>query len=341
MSTILTGIRSNDTLHLGIYIGAIKPMLDIGAKLKGEDRLNMFLPDLHSFTTPIDHDGLYDRTIDNLRVFIALGLDPENENVMTYRQSMVPAHAELTWILDCFTWYGEASRMIQFKEKSEQLGHKGVSVGLMNYPMLMAADILLYGAEFVPVGDDQKQHMELARTLAERLNNKFGDILTVPKPWAEQNKFANRASGPRIRSLTNPSKKMSKSVEDEKGKIELTDDPKVAAKKIMSAETDSVGEINYDFDNQPGISNLLEIEAYLNNRPVTEVAKEWAGKQQYGDLKKKVASTVESFLSDFQEKYAKIDDDKIHSMLERSEARANEVANETLHRVQKAVGLRR
>jgi len=340
MSTILTGIRSNDTLHLGIYLGAIKAMVDKSNNLDSDDKMFFFLPDLHSFTTPIDHESLYDRTIDNVRMYLAAGLQ-FGDDVLIYRQSQVQAHSEMAWILSCFTYYGEANRMVEFKDKSEQLGHKGVSVGLLNYPILMAGDILLYGADYIPVGEDQRQHLELTRTLADRLNNKFDLDLATPKSTDDQQKYFEREQAIRIRSLTNPQKKMSKSVEDEKGKIELTDDPKVAAKKIMSAETDSVGKINYDFDTQPGISNLLQIEAYLTDRKISEVVQEWQDKEQYGDLKKKVAATVESFLTDFQTKYNQIDDDKVMKVLEAGEEQANKIANKTLLKVQKAVGLRK
>jgi len=340
MSTILTGLKANNTLHLGNYIGAIKPMAQVQADLDADDELYMFVPDLHTITVPVDYSDLYKNVIENMRLNIAGGVDPSQENTSIFRQSYVPAHSELSWIFQCFTYHGEAARMTEFKDKATKEG-ESFSSGLLTYPMLMAADILLYGADFIPVGDDQKQHIELTKTLAERLNSKFGHTLTVPKPWKEQLAFTKRSESVRIRSLQNPSKKMSKSIKDPKGTIDLLDDPVVASKKVMSAETDSVGVINYDFGKQPGISNLLQIEAYLTNKDISEVTEEWVGKEKYGDLKKQVATTVESFLADFQAKYKEVNEEEVLSILEQGELKANKIANETLLRVQKAVGLRK
>src|SRR6266550_3135841 len=242
---VLTGIRANGVPHIGNYLGAMLPMVEIQRRHGESHDMFFFVPDLHSFTTPVDHGTLYEHTIRNLKYFVAAGMDFWAPGVYLYRQSYIPAHAELTWILDCFTYFGEASRMTQFKDKSggQELGtgNSGVSVGLFNYPVLMAADILLYNAKYVPVGDDQKQHIELARDLALRLNNKFTDVFpdgvftTVPEDWSKQLAFAKRDSGVRIRSLRNPEKKMSKSVEDPAGTITMTDDPASAAKKVMGA----------------------------------------------------------------------------------------------------------
>ena len=177
--TILTGVRSNEEPTLGNYLGAFVPMVEMQRKYAGEYQINMFVPDLHSFTTPIDHASLYQNTLTNLKYFIAAGLDMTNPDTFIYRQSYIPAHSELTWILDCFTYMGEMSRMTQFKEKSNE-HNESVTVGLFNYPVLMAADILLYNAEYVPVGEDQFQHLEIARDIATRFNNKFGEVFTVP-----------------------------------------------------------------------------------------------------------------------------------------------------------------
>lgn len=372
---ILTGLRANSELHLGNYLGGILPVIEVQNKHAGEYQVNMFVPDLHSFTTPIDHTKLYQQTINNLKVFVAAGLDTDNSDTYIYRQSYIPAHSELTWILDCFTGMGELSRMTQFKEKSElitpkvkkienrfdtndtqpQLGRninvvsiektidkkESVSAGLFNYPVLMAADILLYGAKYVPVGDDQKQHLELTRDLAIRLNNKFNqELFNIPEPWAKQMEFASRDHGVRIRSLRNPEKKMSKSIDDPSGTIMLSDTPEDATKKIMRAETDTVGVINYDFEAQPGVSNLLQILALLSGRAQQDVNAEWAGKTSYGELKKAVADVTADFLTSFQQKLATTDEQKLLTTLERDEAVMNDVANETLLRVQKAVGLR-
>ena len=338
--TILTGIRSNDEPHLGNYLGAILPMVQL-QKNAGDYRLNMFVPDLHSFTTPIDHTTLLANTFRNLKYFVAAGLDLSNQDTYIYRQSYIPAHSELAWILDCFTGFGEASRMVEFKDKSERLGNDQVTVGLFNYPVLQAADILLYGARWVPVGEDQRQHIELARTLAQRLNNKFSqDLFVVPEEPAKQAQFAGASSTLRIRSLRNPDKKMSKSVTDPAGTILLSDNPAAAAKKVMGATTDSFGEVGFDFKERPGVSNLLQILSLLTDEPLTDVINKWQGNTSYGELKATVAGAVEQFLTDFQAAFAAVDDDGIRQKLEQSEAEMRKVADAQLLKVQQAVGLR-
>jgi tryptophanyl-tRNA synthetase len=221
---ILTGIRSNEEPTLGNYLGAFVPMVAMQQRYAGEYQINMFVPDLHSFTTPVDHHSLYAHTLQNIKYFIAAGLDIDNPDTFLYRQSYIPAHSEMTWILDCFTYVGEMQRMIQFKDKSSEPG-ASVTMGLMNYPVLMAADILLYNARYVPVGEDQFQHLEITRDIAERINNKFGELFTVPVATADQMKFLQRDNGLRVRNLTDPAKKMSKSSTDEKSKILLSDEP--------------------------------------------------------------------------------------------------------------------
>ena len=336
---ILTGIRSNEEPTLGNYLGAFVPMVQLQQHYAGRYQLNMFVPDLHSFTTPIDHTTLYENTLTNLKYFIAAGLDITDEHTFLYRQSFIPAHSELTWILDCFTGFGEMSRMTQFKEKSADTNNN-VTVGLFNYPVLMAADILLYNARWVPVGEDQFQHLEITRDIALRMNRKFGELFTIPEPTAKQTAFIQRDTGLRIRSLTNPEKKMSKSSNDQKSKINLADTPAQARKKIMAATTDSLGVINFDWQRQPGITNLLQLLAILTNRPQAEVNAEWVGQTQYGPLKRAVAEAVATFLTDFQARLAGISDETLLATLERSERAMTEVANTTLLRVQKAVGLR-
>ena len=336
---ILTGIRSNEEPTLGNYLGAFVPMVQLQQHYAGRYQLNMFVPDLHSFTTPIDHTTLYENTLTNLKYFIAAGLDITDEHTFLYRQSFIPAHSELTWILDCFTGFGEMSRMTQFKEKSAD-NNSNVTVGLFNYPVLMAADILLYNARWVPVGEDQFQHLEITRDIALRMNHKFGELFTVPESTAKQTAFIQRDTGLRIRSLTNPEKKMSKSSNDQKSKINLADTPAQARKKIMAATTDSLGVINFDWQRQPGITNLLQLLAILTNRPQAEVNAEWVGQTQYGPLKRAVAEAVATFLTDFQARLAGISDETLLATLERSERAMNEVASITLLRVQKAVGLR-
>ena len=340
MQTILTGVRVNEEPTIGNFLGAYIPMINLSHEHANDSQINFFVPDLHSFTTPIDHTKLYAQTIKGIKYYMAAGLDVNNPNAHIYRQSHVPAHAELAWILDCFTPFGEASRMTQFKEKSEEHSD-AVTVGLFNYPILMAADILLYDAKYIPLGEDQFQHLELTRNIAERMNNKFGELFTIPTPEKEQVKFMHLENALRIRSLTEPSKKMSKSSTNERSKISLSDNPKAAAKKIMSATTDSEGVIRFDMINQPGISNLLTIEALLNNRDIHDIITEWAGQTSYGDLKRKVAESVEYFLANFQEKVAAISDADVEKILEKGEKYANEVANAKLHQVQKAVGVRK
>ncbi len=336
--TILTGIRSNEEPTLANYLGAFVPMVSMQRQFAGKYQINMFVPDLHSFTTPVDHDSLYKNTLQNIKYFIAAGLDLEDEDTYIYRQSFIPAHSEMTWILDCFTYMGEMSRMTQYKDKS--VGTDTVSVGLFNYPVLMAADILLYGARWVPVGEDQFQHLEITRDIASRMNNKFGELFVVPESTAKQTEFIDRDKGLRIRSLTDPSKKMSKSSEDSKSKILLLDDPAVAAKKIMTATTDTIGEINFDWDKQPGVTNLLQLLSLLSARDQAHVNAEWEGKTQYGDLKKAVAEQVEGFLANFQKLYNLIDDDVVLAKLEKDEVAMRDIANERLRAVQHAVGLR-
>lgn len=338
--TILTGLRANEDLTIGNYFGAMLPMIDMARTKAGEYRINMFIPDLHSFTTPIDHSKLYDQILHNARLFAAAGLPLNNDNILLYRQSYVSAHSELTWILDCFTGFGEMSRMTQFKDKSGTIGADRTSMGLFNYPVLMAADILLYNALYVPVGDDQTQHLEYTRDIATRINNRFGDVFTVPKSVPEQHAFFGKDQGLRIMDLADPTKKMSKSDESGKGVIFLGDEPSAAAKKIMAATTDNRSEIHFDRANQPGISNLLEILSLLRSQPLAATIAQFEGQTRYGDFKKLVASEMEAFLADFQARLAEVNDSDILAKLKQSEHQAAQTANATLLRVQQAVGLR-
>lgn len=338
--TILTGIRANNELTIGNYFGALLPMIDMARERSSEYQINLFIPDLHSFTTPIDHSMLYEQIIHNARLFAAAGLPLDNDNIHIYRQSYIPAHSELTWILDCFTGFGEMSRMTQFKDKSGSIGDDRTSVGLFNYPVLMAADILLYNARFVPVGEDQTQHLEFTRDIAERMNGRFGELFIVPEPVTKQHEFFGKDQGLRIKDLVDPTKKMSKSDESGRGVIFLSDDPAEAAKKIMSATTDDKAEIHFDKANQPGISNLLEILALLRNQPLHQVVSETEGQTRYGDFKQVVAGEIEAFLSEFQSRLKDVDDSAIVAKLESSERAMRETANKTLYRVQQAVGLR-
>jgi tryptophanyl-tRNA synthetase len=337
---ILTGLRANNDLTIGNYFGAMVPIIDMAKNRSAEYQVNMFIPDLHSFTTPIDHSQLYKNILHNARLFTAAGLPLDNPDIHLYRQSYIPAHSELTWILDCFTGFGEMSRMTEFKDKAAKLDNARVSVGLFNYPVLMAADYLLYNAMYVPVGDDQTQHLEYGRDIAQRMNSRFGDILTVPEPVSKQHEFFGKDQGLRIKDLVDPSKKMSKSDDSGRGVIFLGDEPTAAAKKIMGATTDNLGVIHYDKINQPGVSNLIDILALLRGRPVSELAMDFDGHTSYGDFKKMVASEMEAFLINFQLRLASVSDDDVLVKLENSEAQMRIQANETLLRVQQAVGLR-
>ena len=336
MKTILTGIRSNSVLTLGNYLGALLPMVRLANKHSEDSNVNIFVPDLHSIISEVDGD-LRANTIRTIKYYLAAGLNM-NKNVHIYRQSYVPAHSELCWILNCVATMGETSRMIQYKEKSN--GQESCNVGIFDYPILMAADILLYDAEYIPIGEDQFQHIELTRNLAMRFNNRFGEIFTVPVATRDQIKFMGVSDGIRIRDLLNPEKKMSKSTKAENSKIMLDDEPAKAAKKIMSATTDSLGKIKFDMFNQPGVSNLLQIEALVTDTPLQDVVATWAGETSYGDLKKKVAESVSEMLTTFQTRLSEISDERIYGLLEAGEKYANEVANAKLLEVQKAFKLR-
>lgn len=358
---ILTGIRANNDLHIGNYFGALLPIVDMAKTKSSEFEINLFVPDLHSFTTPIDHSKLQAQIMHNLKIFVAAGLPLDNSSIHIYRQSYIPAHSELTVILNSFTGFGEMKRMVAFKEKQQAMlagkiftnevrngdpmatasedmdeyVNTRTSVGLFDYPVLMAADILLYGAKYVPVGDDQTQHLEFTRDIAERMNSKFGDLFVVPEPVVKQHEFFGNDQGLRIKDLVDPTKKMSKSDESGKGIIFLGDSPEEAARKIMSATTDSETAVGSpDISMRPGVANLLQILRLLdaNTPDVSHMS--------YKDFKETVAEAVKNFLADFQSKLAHVDETEIMRKLEEDEAKMNEVANNTLLRVQKAVGLR-
>ncbi len=337
MKTILTGIRANSVLTLGNYLGALLPMVRLSNKYSKEGyTVNIFVPDLHSIISEVDGD-LTANTIRTLKYYLAAGLEL-NENVHIYRQSRVSAHAELCWILNCVATMGEMNRMTQYKEKSE--GKASCNVGIFDYPVLMAADILLYDGYYVPLGEDQFQHIELTRNLAERFNHKYGETFVIPASTKEQIEFMGVEKPIRVRDLVNPEKKMSKSTLAENSKIMLDDAPEKAAKKIMSATTDSFSSVDFDFETRPGVSNLLYIEALINDEPLETVVSKWRGETRYGELKKQVAGSVSSELADFQAKMAEISDEQILNLLETGEKYASEIANKKLYEAQKAVHLR-
>ena len=337
---ILTGLRANNNLTIGNYFGAMLPIVDMAKHRSADYQVNMFIPDLHSITTPVDYSALHNQIMLTAKNFVAAGLPLDNDQIFLYRQSYIPAHSELAWILDCFTGIGEMNRMTQFKDKSDGLGDERVSVGLFNYPVLMAADMLLYGSEYIPVGDDQSQHIEFTRDIGERMNKQFGDLFVIPKAVKELHAFFGKDQGLRIMDLQDPSKKMSKSDESGKGVIFLSDTPEAAARKVMSAVTDEEACVRFDREKQPGISNLLEILALLQNRELKEVIAEFEGLTRYGDFKAVVAEEVRRFLLDFQNKLHAVKDSEVLVKLEQSEKDLNIIANATLLRAQQAVGLR-
>jgi tryptophanyl-tRNA synthetase len=334
---IITGLQANSDLHIGNYFGAVKPMVDSYNKMSDSDKFFYFVPNLHSFTSPIDHTILYQNTLNNIKTLLASGVDSTDPKVYLFRQSRVSEHAELAWALQCFTYYGEASRMTQFKDKS--LKNENFSVGLLTYPVLMAADILLYDCDYVPVGLDQQQHIELTRDIALRFNHKFGEIFYPPKEWSKQVEYLNRTKGLKILSLSDPTKKMSKSDYDSKGCVFMTDKPEDVIKKIMSASTDSLASIDYDPINQAGISNLLTILACVRSVPVEAITEEFKGESRYGDFKKIVAQELSEFINQFQIKFNQITNAELEVILLTNEQKVKSIASQKLTKVYQVLGL--
>lgn len=326
MKKLLTGLQPSGELTLGSLIGGIS------GSVKNQDLYDsyMFVPDMHAITVEQDPKLLKERIRKNVALYIACGLDP-NKNTF-YIQSENLYHANLSWILECTTYMGEASRMTQFKDKSKN--KENVSVGLFTYPILMASDILLYDADLVPTGIDQKQHVELARNLAIRFNNKYGETFKIPEPMIP-------SIGAKIKDLQEPTKKMSKSSENYKGTILLLDEETVIRKKIMSAVTDSEGKIYYDEENKPGISNLLTIYSSLKNIEVKE-AEEYFKDYNYGSLKKEVADIVVETLNEIQKKYNElINSPLLDEILDKGSKKMQEQAKKKYEDVRKKVGLGR
>jgi tryptophanyl-tRNA synthetase len=325
MENILSGIKPTGVLTLGNYIGALKNF----SKFQDENKVFVFIADLHALTLPIDPEFLYQNTKDIVAFYLACGLDPNKASI--FLQSHVVEHSELGTILGNFAYMGELNRMTQFKDKAAKLNDKNIGLGLYTYPVLMAADIILYDAKKVPVGEDQKQHVELARDLATRFNHRYKkDIFVIPEPVIPK-------TGARIMSLSDPTKKMSKS--DPKGDIFLKDDLKVARKKIMSAVTDLECEVRYDKENKPGISNLLTIYSCLKDISIEEAEKEFVG-ANYGTFKKAVADVVCDTLERLQSKYNEyINSPYLDEVLEKGAKEAREIASKTVKRVKACVGL--
>lgn len=327
MKRMISGIKPTGKLTLGNYIGALKQFI----KYQDEYEMYIFLADLHALTLPIEHDELLKNSEDILALYLACGLDPKK--VVLFKQSDVAEHSELGYIMTCFSNMGELSRMTQYKDKTSSLKNDNIPTGIFIYPTLMAADILLYDADYVPVGVDQKQHVELTRDLAIRFNNRYQkEIFKLPEPLMAK-------QGAKIYSLSNPSKKMSKS-ESEKGTIYLLDDLKATYKKIMSAVTDSSNEVYYDEVNKPGISNLLVIYSELSNQSVDEITKIYRH-QGYGTFKKAVAECVVNTLKLLQEKVQEIKNSGIiKEILKQGQEKAKIVAREKVNEVYKIIGLR-
>lgn len=326
MKKIFSGIQPSGTLTLGNYLGAIRQFV----QLQDENECYFCIVDQHAITVPQDPKTLKQNIKSLAALYIASGINPEKATLFV--QSEVPAHTELGWMLQSITYMGELERMTQFKDKSE--GRSAVSSALFTYPTLMAADILLYQANIVPVGDDQKQHLELTRDVAERFNNRFGETFTIPEIKIPE-------VGARIMSLQEPTKKMSKSDENTRSFISMLDTPKQIEKKIKSAVTDSDDKIKFDPENKPGISNLLAIYAGCTGKPMKEIEAYFANKR-YGDLKGEVAEAVINTLKPIQERYEELIDSKeLDDILTEGAEKAAKVANRTLHKAKRKMGLMR
>ena len=326
MKRILTGLKPSGELTLGSLIGGISQMV----KYQEDYESFMFVPDLHAITVEQDPKTLKERIRKNVALYIACGVDPEKNTI--YIQSDNLYHANLSWVLECHTYMGEASRMTQYKDKASK--GENVSVGLFTYPILMAADILLYDADFVPTGIDQKQHVELARNIANRFNNKYGKTFVIPEPLIPE-------VGAKIMDLQNPTQKMSKSADNYKGTILLLDSEDVVRKKIASAVTDSEGKIYFDPENKPGISNLLTIYSALSKMSIKEVEEKFKD-SNYGNFKKEVANIIVSTLTTIQEKYNDlINSSKLDEILDKGKEITNKIAKQKYEEVIKKVGLNR
>ncbi|WP_115685212.1 tryptophan--tRNA ligase [Corynebacterium senegalense] len=324
---VLSGIQPTaDSYHLGNYLGALKQWIDLQ---DGYDAF-YFIPDLHAITVEQDPAELRERTLKGCAQLIALGIDPAKSTLFV--QSHVPEHAELTWVLQCLTGFGEASRMTQFKDKSAKQGQDRTTVGLFTYPMLMAADILLYSPQLVPVGEDQRQHLELTRNLAERFNSRFGTTFVVPEGFIPE-------GAAKIQDLQEPTAKMSKSGANPKGIINLLDDPKTSAKRIKSAVTDNDGVVAYDKENKPGVSNLLVIQSALTDTPIDALVARYEG-QGYGALKTDTADALEAFTTPLRARYDELmaDRGELEGILAAGSERARDVAAPLLEQVYERVG---
>jgi tryptophanyl-tRNA synthetase len=325
---VLSGIQpTHDSFHLGNYLGALKQWVD----LQTDHDAYYCVVDLHALTVETDPKLLHKRTLLSAAQLIAIGIDPNKSTLFV--QSQVPAHNQLAWVFECITGFGEASRMTQFKDKSQKGGAERTNVGLFTYPILQAADILLYQPDFVPVGEDQRQHVELTRDIAERFNKKFGQVFNIPQ--AEIVK-----SLAKINDLQDPTAKMSKSASSMAGVVELLDTPKDILKKFKSSVTDDGKEIKFDDKSKPGISNLLTIHSALSGRSIQSIESEFVGKG-YGDFKTAVAEVVIAYLEPIAQRTNALMADKAQlvKILEDGALRANQMASKTLKAAYSAIGL--
>jgi tryptophanyl-tRNA synthetase len=324
---VFSGVQpTSDSLHLGNALGAIKQWVG----LQDEFDAYFCVVDLHAITVPQDPEQLRRRTLITAAQYLALGIDPARCTIFV--QSQVPAHAELTWVLGCFTGFGQASRMTQFKDKSLKQGTDSTTVGLFTYPVLMAADVLLYDTDLVPVGEDQRQHLELARDLAQRFNARFPETFVVPDVLIQK-------ATAKIYDLQDPTAKMSKSAATEAGLISLLDDPKASAKKIRSAVTDSEREVRFDPETKPGVSNLLTIQSAVTGTDVDKLVEGYAGRG-YGDLKSETAEAVVEFVGPIKARVDQLlaDPAELEAVLAAGAERARDVSAKTLKRVYDRLG---
>ena len=321
---VFSGIQPSGNLHIGNYLGAILQWVEM------QEKYNCIfcIVDYHAITVKQDPKILRNKIIEIAKIYIASGVNPKKSII--FQQSDIQEHTELAWILNCSSArISDLNKMTQFKDKSEQ--NKNVSIGLYDYPVLMAADILLYNSDIVPVGDDQCQHVELARTLAKRFNTDYGKCFKIPEVKIKK-------QGARIMGLDEPTKKMSKSALSENNYIALTDDPKVAVKKIMRATTDSDLKVKFDIKKKPGISNLLVIYSLLAKKEIKNIEQKYKNKM-YGDFKKDLGNIVEEFLINFQKKFNTISDDEVIKILKNNAKQIKPIAQETIERVKKNIGV--